>query len=161
MKELPKVLESKTKIRFQDCDPFNHLNNAAYLDYFMNAREDQVIDNYGIDVYKMAQKEGKSWVVGDNQISYLRPAFLMEDVVIESRLLNYDESRIKVELRMLNANKTETKAIMWSTFVHFNLVQQKKEVHSEDIMNLFESVVNPIEEEVFESRIALFRKRKL
>ena len=35
MKELPKVLKSNTKIRFQDCDPFNHLNNAAYLNYVL------------------------------------------------------------------------------------------------------------------------------
>ncbi len=34
------VLGSKTKIRFQDCDPFNHLNNAAYINYLINARED-------------------------------------------------------------------------------------------------------------------------
>lgn len=70
MKELPKILESRTKIRFQDCDPFNHLNNAAYLNYFINAREDQLIINYGIDIYQMDQKEGKSWVVGSNQIAY-------------------------------------------------------------------------------------------
>ena len=50
MKDVPKVLESNMKIRFQDCDPFNHLNNAAYLNYFMNAREDHLIENYGIDI---------------------------------------------------------------------------------------------------------------
>ena len=161
MKELPKVLESKAKIRFQDCDPFNHLNNAAYLNYFMNAREDQLIDSYGIDIYEMARKEGKSWGGGDNQISYLRPAFLMEDVIIESRLLNYDTSKLKVELRMLNANKTEIKAIMWSTFVHFNLVQQKKEVHSDDFMNLFKTVINPVDEKVFEERIQSFKRKKM
>ncbi len=161
MENLKKVLESKAKIRFQDCDPFNHLNNAAYLNYFMNAREDQLIDYYGIDIYKMADKEGKSWVVSNNQIAYLRPAFLMEDVVIESRLLKYDESKIQVELRMLNANKTEIKAIMWSTFVHFNLIQQKKEVHSEDFMNLFKTVVNPIDEDIFEERILSFKRQRL
>ena len=161
MKNLEKVLESKAKIRFQDCDPFNHLNNAAYLNYFMNAREDQLIDNYDIDIYKMARKEGKSWVVGDNQIAYLRPAFLMEDVVIQSRLLKFDESKIQVELCMLNANKTEIKAIMWSTFVHFNLIQQKREIHSEDFMNLFKSVVNPVDEAIFEARIQSFKRQRV
>lgn len=161
MENLKKVLESKAKIRFQDCDPFNHLNNAAYLNYFMNAREDQLIDNYNIDIYKMARKEGKSWVVGNNQIAYLRPAFLMEDVVIESRLLKYDESKIQVELQMLNANKTEIKAIMWSTFVHFNLIQQKREVHSEDFMTLFKTVANPVDETIFEERIESFKRQRM
>ena len=35
MKKLPNTLQSTVKIRFQDCDPFNHLNNAAYLNYFV------------------------------------------------------------------------------------------------------------------------------
>ena len=121
MPKLQNILESKTKVRFQDCDPFNHLNNAAYLNYFMNAREDQLIDNYGIDIYKMARKEGRSCVVGSNQITYLKPAFLMEEIVIQSQLLQFGDSHLLVELRMLNLDKTEIKAIMWSTFVHFNL----------------------------------------
>ena len=32
MQELRTVLESRTKVRFQDCDPFNHLNNLSHLD---------------------------------------------------------------------------------------------------------------------------------
>ena len=35
--------ESKSIIRFQDCDPLRHLNNAKYFDYFFNAREEQVL----------------------------------------------------------------------------------------------------------------------
>ncbi len=30
--------ETQIVIRFQDCDPFGHLNNARYIDYFVNAR---------------------------------------------------------------------------------------------------------------------------
>jgi len=161
MKDVPKVLESNVKIRFQDCDPFNHLNNAAYLNYFMNAREDHLIENYGIDIYKMAEKEGKSWVVGSNQIAYLKPAFLMEEVVIQSQLLQFEDTQILVELRMLNANKTETKAVMWSTFVHFNLLQQKREVHSEELVTLFKTVVNPGDEIQFQERILSFKRQRV
>jgi YbgC/YbaW family acyl-CoA thioester hydrolase len=161
MPEYKNVLESKTKVRFQDCDPFNHLNNAAYLNYFMNAREDQLIDNYGIDIYEMGRKEGKSWVVGSNQIAYLRPTFLMEDIVIQSQLLQFGDSHLLVELRMLNSDKTEIKAIMWSTFVHFNLLQQKREKHSEEFMELFKNVVKPLAELSFEERVSAIKKQKL
>lgn len=161
MKELPKILESKTKIRFQDCDPFNHLNNAAYLNYFNNAREDQLIENYNIDIYNMARKEGKSWVVGSNQIAYLRPAFLMEEVTIQSQLLKYDDSNLSVELTMYNSDKTEIKAVMWANFVHFNLLEQKREEHSEELLKLFESVVNPVDESTFESRLLAFKKQRV
>jgi acyl-CoA thioester hydrolase len=127
----------------------------------MNAREDQLIENYGIDIYKMGRKEGKSWVVGSNQIAYFKPAFLMEDIVIQSQLLQFGDSHLLVELRMFNSDKTAVKAIMWSTFVHFNLVQQKREIHSEEFMELFKNVVNPVIEPSFEQRVSAIKKQKL
>ncbi len=159
MKNLPTVLESNTRIRFQDCDPFNHLNNAAYLNYLINAREDQILEHYGIDIYKMAKTIGISWVTASNQITYIKPAFLMEEVVIDSQLLLVKNSSIKVELRMWNKDKTEIKAVMWSTFVHFNLLKQKTEKHSEELMELFNAVVNPIETNIFEERILSIKKQ--
>jgi len=139
MKKLPNTLQSTVKIRFQDCDPFNHLNNAAYLNYFVNAREDQIAEHYGVDIYKMARTIGKSWVVGSNQIAYINPAFLMEEVIIESQLLKHDNYSLLVELKMWNKEKTKIKAIMWSSFVHFDLMKQKRELHSNELMELFKS----------------------
>lgn len=160
MKKLPKVLKSNARIRFQDCDPFNHLNNAAYLNYFTNAREDQINENYGIDIYKMAKELGVSWVVGSNQIAYINPAFLMEEIVIESQLLNYNPTSLFVELRMWNKDQTKIKAIMWSRFVHFNLTRQKREKHSDQIMKLFERVHMPIDTLRFEDRVTFFKKNQ-
>jgi acyl-CoA thioester hydrolase len=51
MKELANILRSTKKIRFQDCDPFNHLNNGRYVDYYINSREDQLLENYNIDLF--------------------------------------------------------------------------------------------------------------
>ena len=45
-----KVLESKMKVRFHDCDPFNHLNNSRYIDYIVTARGDQLLENYNLDI---------------------------------------------------------------------------------------------------------------
>ena len=66
-----------------------------------------------------------------------------------------------VELRMLNSDKTEIKAIMWSTFVHFNLLEQKRETHSEEFMELFNNVVNPVTDSSFEQRVMAFKKQNL
>ena len=151
--KLPKTVESKTKIRFQDCDPFNHLNNGKYIDYFMNHREDELINNYDIDIYKMAKTEGKSWVSSSNQIAYLKPAFLMEEVIIESELIYFDQSLLKVEMRMFNEDKSHLKAIIWCGFVHFNLISQKREKHSENMMDLFKSIENPKTTTLFEKRL--------
>ena len=158
--ELLKTVSSLATIRFQDCDPFNHLNNASYINYFMNHREDQLIKVYNLDIYEMARKLGKSWVSNSNQIAYIKPAFLMEKVIIESQLIAFDTSNLKVEMRMYNADKTHLKAIIWCGFTHFNLLKQQKEVHTEEFLELFKSILNPIEESEFEKRISRLRLHK-
>ncbi|WP_298903907.1 thioesterase family protein [uncultured Psychroserpens sp.] len=157
---LPKIVNSKTKIRFQDCDPFNHLNNGSYINYFMNHREDQLLKHYNIDIYKMAQKIGISWVSSSNQIAYLKPAFLMETVIIESQLIYYDSSQLKVEMRMYNEDKSQLKAIIWCGFVHFNLLKQSREQHSEALIALFKSIISPIDRATFEERVLEFKRIK-
>jgi len=157
---LPKIVSSKTKIRFQHCDPFNHLNNGSYIDYFMNHREDQLIKHYNIDIYKMAQTNGVSWVSSSNQIAYLKPAFLMETVTIESQLIYHDDSQLKVEMRMYNENKTHLKAIIWCGFVHFDLLKQSRATHSNDMVNLFNAIENPVNATNFEERLLALKKIK-
>ena len=153
MNQLPKTLISKTKIRFQDCDPFNHLNNGSYINYYMNHREDVLIEHYNLDIYKKAKLEGKSWVSTTNQIAYLKPALLMETIVLESQLINYDESNLQVEMRMYNSDKSHLKSIIWCGFAHFNLLTQKREIHTDDLMKLFKNVNNPITANSFEERV--------
>lgn len=153
MSNLPKVLSSEAKIRFPDCDPFNHLNNGSYMDYFMNHRDDVLIENYDIDIYKMAFKIGKSWVSSTNQIAYLKPALLSEKVIIESKVIAFTNSELQVEMCMYNKDKSHLKAILWSGFVHYNLKNQKRDTHSKDLMQLFKSVVIPVKENTFEERL--------
>lgn len=150
---MKKVLESTAKIRFQDCDPFNHLNNSKYLDYFINAREDQVLDHYNIDIFKMIRTEYKGWVVMSNQIAYFKPAITMENIVIESQVISFNNKQLKIELRMYNHNKTELKSFAWTNFVHFDLKTQKSTNHSEQLMLLFTNVNNPIGSVNFEERM--------
>lgn len=161
MTEKPKILETKKRIRFQHCDPFNHLNNAEYLNYMVNAREDQLLKYYDIDIYAMGRTEGKSWVVGSNQIAYIKPAFTMETVLIQSQLLDFDDTSIQVELRMYNEDGSQLKAIMWSRYVHFNLLTQKREQHDQRFMDLFASAKYPVEARSFEERVVSFRRAKV
>ncbi|MBC3757430.1 acyl-CoA thioesterase [Hyunsoonleella sp. SJ7] len=131
------VIESKKLIRFQDCDPFNHLNNGKYFDYFMNAREDHLRKHYNFDIYKHALKTGESWLVTNSQIAYLSPAFLMEEVVIQSKFLEWNPKDILVEMQMWNNEKTKLKSLLWTRFAHFNLRTQQSIAHSSYINEVF------------------------
>lgn len=160
MRNLEKTLESKVKIRFPDCDPFNHLNNSKYIDYIINSREDQLLENYEFDIYKLALEEGLSWVVSQNQIAYFNPAMLMETVTIQTQLMFYDHKTLALEAMMWNKNKTKLKALLWTKFVHYNLNTKKSDTHSEELMNFFEQIVIPQENPIsFEERIKNLKKQ--
>lgn len=131
-------------IRFPDCDPFNHLNNARYIDYFINAREDHIMANMNFNIYQYAAQNGMGWVVSKNQIVYLRPAFLMETVVIDSTALHVGTREVIVEMKMWNEQKNKLKAVLWSNFVHINMKTQKPENHSAELMQMFRPLENPL-----------------
>jgi thioesterase III len=149
---MPKVLSSTATIRFQDCDPFNHLNNARYVDYFLNAREDQIQQHYGLNIHKVAAEQGVAWVVGRNQIAYLKPARLNEEVIIESQLLRHGERDILVEMRMFDNQRTQLKAFLWMNLVHFRIQTGRSEVHSQEFQSLFSQVHEPMEASNFDDR---------
>ena len=149
---MKKILKSLKLVRFQDCDPFNHLNNSKYIDYFMNAREDHLIEHYGLNVYEEAKEHGLSWVVGSNQITYLTPAINMEEVLIETQLIKYGKKSLTVEMRMWDKNKSRLKALLWSSFFHFDLKKNKSSMHEQRFIELFEKVVVPVEQSSFEQR---------
>lgn len=149
---MEKILKTKRKVRFQDCDPFNHLNNSKYLEYFINVREDQIAEHYDLDIFKYMRSTGLSWVVASNQISYVKPAFTMETVLIESQLIQFTDNLLLVEMKMWNENETELKAILWIKFIHYDIQAKKTATHSDDLMQLFQSVVLPVDQPVFENR---------
>lgn len=144
---------SRVKIRFQDCDPFNHLNNGRFLDYFFNAREDHLTEHYNLDIFSHLKKTGCAWVVASNQIMYLKPAMVAEEVIIETKLIDYSERGLTAEMLMWNADQTHLKAVLWVKFSYFEFATQKSAVHSEELLDLFKQLLVPVEATVFETRM--------
>ncbi|MEI9912304.1 MAG: acyl-CoA thioesterase [Bacteroidota bacterium] len=126
-------LQSFYTVRFNDCDPFRHLNNARYIDYFLNAREDHLRDHYQMDLADFYSK-GRGWVVMQHEIIYLRPASFNETICIRSGLLNAGNEHLLVEMLMLDANQKQLKALLHTRFVPVSLSTGKKEPHSTEFM---------------------------
>ena len=149
---MDKILISERKVRFQDCDPFNHLNNAKYLDYFLNAREDQLLESYNLDIFDIAINKSLGWVIYSNQILYLNPVFTMETIVIETQLTAFTSKSLNVEMRMLDKERLKLKSILWTSFIHFDLKLQKPVNHQDEYLRLFENVVLPVDQKTIEER---------
>ncbi len=131
--------QSTYTVRFSDCDLFGHLNNARYLDYFLNAREDHLRDHYQLDLATY-YKQGIGWVVGSHEINYLKPAKYNEQVVIKSSLIKANDQYLLVELQMLNNEETEVKALMWTRFIPISVKTGRRENHPSDFMEFANSI---------------------
>lgn len=159
MASLKQILESNVRVQYQDCDPFNHLNNSKYIDYIVAARTEQLLENYDFNTAEIAQKQGIGWVAAQTQISYLYPAVWLEKVTIETKLIDFSASSLLVEAVMWNENKTHIKAIMWAKLVHFSIKAQHSFKHSEELMNFFGQVHYPIENKTtFEERVKTLKQ---
>jgi len=135
--------ESIVKVRFQDCDPFGHLNNARFIDYFLNARQDQLAQHYNLSTYEANDPARASWVIRQTHIAYLQPVPAMTDVLIRTRLINYTETSLVVEGLMLDREARHLKAIVWFEFVYVSLANGRPLSQPAELMELFRAVLVP------------------
>jgi acyl-CoA thioester hydrolase len=138
-KQYPKETESRVVIRFQDCDPLRHLNNAKYFDYFFNAREDQVPKLYGLEIIDLIRVYKAAWVVYNHNISYVKPAMVGEWVRIFSRILWYNDNTILVEYYLTDDSKTQLKTVLWSTMRYVTLEEGKSSDHAGAVVDFLKA----------------------
>ena len=128
-------LKSYYIIRFSDCDPNAHLNNASYLNYMINAREDHLRENFNI-LFPDFLKQGITWVVREHEIQYLRPAFYTEKVCITSTIIGLTSNMLIVEMLMFDETQTNLKAILWTHFACIDPKTGKRKEHTPEFMEL-------------------------
>ncbi len=126
-------------IRFGDCDLFSHLNNARYIDYFLNAREDHLKEFYQLELSSYYQ-QGIGWLVGSHEISYLRPAAYNEEVCIKTGLLEVTPELLLVEMSMMDEQQTHLKSYLWTKFIPVDIKTGRKDNHSEEFMQFAKSI---------------------
>lgn len=142
-KQYKKETESRMLIRFQDCDPLRHLNNAKYFDYFFNAREDQLPKIYGVEIMDLIQEFEAFWVVYNHHIAYLKPANMGEWVRINTRLIGFDEQTLIVEYQMTDDYKSHLKTLMWTTFKYVGMNTSRTMKHSEEVRAYLNAMLYP------------------
>ena len=132
--------ESKVTVRFQDCDPLGHLNNAKYIEYFLNAREDHLIQAYGFNLAVHGRESKCAWVVTRHQIAYLAAAMYGEEVLIKSSLRRYTDQSVLVEYRMYDAGGARLKALLWTDFTYVSLATGRSTKHGQAVLELLAEV---------------------
>lgn len=155
------------RIRYSDCDPLGHLNNARYIDYFLNAREDQIRDHYGLDIPRLHHDFGFVWLVTHTEIAYLTPALPAEEVLIRTRLIEIGARTLLLEGLMLDLSDRQLKAIVWIEFTFTDASNGRSRKHPEELLPLYETVLHspgcsttrPFKERISAIRTELRKKR--
>jgi acyl-CoA thioester hydrolase len=121
---------------------FGHLNNARYIDYMINARQDHLKDNYNFD-YAAYYANNFGWVVAEHEIAYLKPARFDETVIISSQLVFADEGILIAEIAMYNQAGDKLKCLMRTKLVPVNISSGRREKHSGELLQLLSDLVMP------------------
>ncbi len=137
------IIEPCTRqvVRFGDCDPFGHLNNARYLDYLVSAWEDHLSQFYGFTLQEFLQR-GFGWVVGHHEIAYLKPARYYEPIRIQTSLISLSDSFLQVEALMLNEEMQHVKTVLWTKYYYVSTVTGQKAVHPPELLDFFGKLQN-------------------
>src|SRR5688500_16047817 len=69
---------TRLEIRYGDLDPYGHVNNAVYLEFFENVRIcywRSLADMAGIEKLKAGDVPGARYVIAETTVSYKAPIF--------------------------------------------------------------------------------------
>jgi len=132
--------ESLVTARFSDCDPFGHLNNARYIDYFLNAREDHLAQFYDFRLFQHVQQNQAGWVVSHTEISYVRPVKAAEEVVIRTGVIHFSDSLLAIEGAMLDRETRKLKTLCWIEFTYISFQTTRTFSHPDELKHLFGSL---------------------
>jgi len=140
MPALPQTPETVHRVHFQDCDVLGHLNNARYLDYFLNAREDHVAAHYALNLGELARAQGAAWVITKHHLSYLRAAQQGVTVRILSQIIHFDNSNLVLEMQMRDAAGTRLLALLWSEMAYVTTPGGTRTDHANAVMDLLDEL---------------------
>ena len=132
--------ETVHRIHFQDCDPLGHLNNARYLDYFLNAREEHVLTHYAAQLSPITEAQQAAWVITKHHISYLKPARPGQQVRILSQLIHFENANLVIEMQMRDEAGTRLLALLWSEMAYVRVLASIRLDHSNALMDLLDAL---------------------
>ena len=117
-----------------------HLNNARYLDYFLNAREDHTTAHYALNMGELAREQHAAWVITKHHLSYLKPARQGAQVRILSQLIHFDNSNLVLEMQMRDEAGTRLLALLWSETTFVAMPAGTRTDHSNALMDLLDEL---------------------
>lgn len=145
---------SQRRIRFKDCDPHGHLFNTRFIEYMLEAREDQILEEYNMSLMDYTSERNLAWVIVKHEIVFLKECLRNEIVNIRTQLVELRPKQIKVEYQMWSPDMSSLKCLLWTNFLHVELSTKKTKEHPQDMQDLLESLLLPLTSQNINDRAA-------
>ena len=155
-----KSIHAQYIIRFSDCDPAGHLNNAKYIEYFLNAREDHVKQHYNLAMSEFYEGD-HAWVVASHRIQYAIPVEHGTEVLIHSAIVSCRKQGMVVEFWMTDLKGEKIYALMQTDFAYVDLQNLQKVDHEVSLLEKLKGTIDEIDMDMSLQRRMLVRLREL
>lgn len=109
-------------VAFRDLDMLGHVNNAVYLTYFEHARV-----GYGLQLSGGAQPHDLAFIIAEATVTYLRPAYFGDELVIGVRVSNIGTKSFVMEYGVQRKADGELLARGKTVQVWFNYAANRSE----------------------------------
>ena len=108
------------QIRFSDVDQFGHMNNSVYFSLYDLAKT-----TYFKDVFGMAEWGDQVVVVANINANFFMPVFFMDNVEIETSVIQLGHKSFTLLQRAVTAGTHEVKCECRTVMVLFDLIMKE------------------------------------
>jgi acyl-CoA thioester hydrolase len=115
---MPRTFTRPFRIRYYECDPYGHVNNANYLRYATQAALEASVDA-GYDSAKYAEL-GTLWLIREAKIEYLHPARSGETLNVKTWVCDFRRVRSRREYEMTLAEADQVIARAYTDWVYLD-----------------------------------------
>jgi len=115
---MPHTYTRPFRIRYYECDPYGHVNNATYLRYATQAAMEASADaGYDLEQYAAL---GTVWFIREAGIEYLRPVKYGDTLNVKTWVSDFRRVRSRREYEMTNAATGKLAARAYTDWVYLD-----------------------------------------
>lgn len=127
------LIRVRLTVRFRDCDPFGHVNNAVYLTYLENSR---------FALWKAQNIRGV--ILARAEVDYRAQAKYGDELEVRTRLASLGRSSFQYDYEIRNVASDDTILIAKTVQVHFDYDAQRPVEMSDDFKARLQAPVEQI-----------------
>jgi acyl-CoA thioester hydrolase len=128
------LIRLRLTVRFRDCDPYGHVNNAVYLTYLENAR---------FALWRAQNVTGV--ILARAEVDYLAQATYGDELEVRVRLEGFGRSSFRYAYEIVDATTGQQVLSAKTVQVHFDYSAQKSVELSEETRAKLQTPVGPPE----------------